>query len=1311
MMDDGLETVYGTGDETGPSVMSERVQGIAASIYREFERMIKTYDEDVVKDLMPLVVNVLETLENTVTDNQEHEVELELIKDDNEQLITQYEREKQLRKQSEQKFLEYEDANDQEKRLLQARVDQLEMSQKQTTLKLKNYNDQISRFEHREGDMKIEYQALQKRHNEVVQKYLEYVDRVKIMGQTDTSSHQRFRINIQKHQLVDGYDDDQLTPTKDRGIDSDPQSPGVTPTNNYNKFSEKTNDKDLEKEMTETMTSPITMGTEKSTIETQATVATSNAETVMTPQTDAKHMNPALRDIIASTPELEGSISRPANLPVKGRDPRTATIFDELDPSVISEMDEGANIVVDPGEFSVMSPDNFYGMGKEVENILMENAELRQTKNALNVVKDDLIAQVDELTSETEMLKQEIVTINNGKGRLNTRIADLEEELKKAREENEKMREIDDEEGVPMAQRKRFTRVEMARVLMERNQYKERLMELQEAVRWTEMIRASREHPSFEGKKNKSSIWKFFSNLFTSSSTSSSAVATAPRRNYPAANVRYNAPTGNVAPNNKQRTQTIASLDNKTKAFDFLEDGEGSQRMKDKREQYKKVKAHVRKDDGRVQAYGWSLPAKHPSPSRSPASNQGQPECSSGTGASTSGTGRGLVGVPVPVFCRPLLEKEPGTKIWCAAGVDLNGGRTRDGGSIIGASVFYSSPDPDAEVSNRSSKEGSELDRLDEEITKQQKELDKQRKNRLSSLVWICTSNQSTTKVTVIDANQPQSILDMFPVSTSYVLCIASVPGAMESDYPTDENLPSETTDDTASVSSGGSDSGFGTVTLVTASIPATPSGTSPTSERGVSVEDGEATFKAEVSEANVSTNIESVTDAEKALADAAAADPLPDTVGMEGVIKENVLQKTDSNEGSDSEGSPTDPLGATTEPIPTETIVASQRRGTSSDLLKDGLSDAPPVSDAMHEVAEKMTSVKPTMWLGAQNGNLYVHSAVSQWRRCLHAIKLKDAIFAIVHIKGRVLAALADGTVAVFHRSADGQWDMNNYHVLDLGRPQNSIRCMVVVLDRVWCGLRNKIHVIHPQTLKVEKSFDAHPRKESQVRLLAWQGDGVWVSIRLDSTLRLYHAHTHQHLQDVDIEPYVSKMLGTGKLGFSFVRITSVMMACNRLWVGTGNGVIISIPLTESKKPTSTGGTRPGGVIRVYTDNKTDSVRAGSIIPYCSITQAQLSFHGHRDAVKFFVSVPGSPSGVATGSVGSAPPPPNNEQPPPDNLATKNMLVLSGGEGYIDFRLGDGEDEEEGSGSYGDVLTNSSRAARSERSHLIVWQIAGQVD
>lgn len=68
--------------------------------------------------------------------------------------------------------------------------------------------------------------------------------------------------------------------------------------------------------------------------------------------------------------------------------------------------------------------------------------------------------------------------------------------------------------------------------------------------------------------------------------------------------------------------------------------------------------------------------------------------------------------------------------------------------------------------------------------------------------------------------------------------------------------------------------------------------------------------------------------------------------------------------------------------------------------------------------------------------------------------------------------------------------------------------------------------------------------------------------------------------------------------------------------------------------------------------------MRAGSsnnFIPRCCMANAQLSFHGHRDAVKFFVSVP--------------------MQTPIENplhLGQKpNMLVMSGGEGYIDFRLG----------------------------------------
>ena len=41
---------------------------------------------------MPLIVNVLENLDFAITEAQELEVEAELLKEDNEQLVPQYER-------------------------------------------------------------------------------------------------------------------------------------------------------------------------------------------------------------------------------------------------------------------------------------------------------------------------------------------------------------------------------------------------------------------------------------------------------------------------------------------------------------------------------------------------------------------------------------------------------------------------------------------------------------------------------------------------------------------------------------------------------------------------------------------------------------------------------------------------------------------------------------------------------------------------------------------------------------------------------------------------------------------------------------------------------------------------------------------------------------------------------------------------------------------------------------------------------------------------------------------------------------------
>jgi len=50
--------------------------------------------------------------------------------------------------------------------------------------------------------------------------------------------------------------------------------------------------------------------------------------------------------------------------------------------------------------------------------------------------------------------------------------------------------------------------------------------------------------------------------------------------------------------------------------------------------------------------------------------------------------------------------------------------------------------------------------------------------------------------------------------------------------------------------------------------------------------------------------------------------------------------------------------------------------------------------------------------------------------------------------------------------------------------------------------------------------------------------------------------------------------------------------------------------------------GDAPGVGVRIFASDR--GVTPGSFIPYCSMAHAQLSFHGHRDAVKMFVAVPG---------------------------------------------------------------------------------------
>lgn len=268
--------------------------------------------------------------------------------------------------------------------------------------------------------------------------------------------------------------------------------------------------------------------------------------------------------------------------------------------------------------------------------------------------------------------------------------------------------------------------------------------------------------------------------------------------------------------------------------------------------------------------------------------------------------------------------------------MNLSGGKTRDGGSMVGGSVFYAA---EARENNSVVKVEAEdaVEHLDKELQEsEQRRLEAERlEQQLSSHVWICTSTQKMSKVTVIDANNPAEILDVFNVCQSHLLCIASVPGAKESDYvqgSNDEIIPNVSVVETSKTN--------------------------------------------EIIGNNIGDKAKTDTD----------------------------IQNKDSNEKKaeniESEQNSSTEQQSTDNNVDGETVnlgkVHFVKNGDNSQVCEDNESEKE--NNAEDETPiEKMSSIQPTMWLGAQNGAIFVHSAVAKWPVCLHSVKLKDAALAIV--------------------------------------------------------------------------------------------------------------------------------------------------------------------------------------------------------------------------------------------------------------------------------------------------------------------------
>ena len=191
--------------------------------------------------------------------------------------------------------------------------------------------------------------------------------------------------------------------------------------------------------------------------------------------------------------------------------------------------------------------------------------------------------------------------------------------------------------------------------------------------------------------------------------------------------------------NNLNEQQNEQELNDKqtSKAFGFLKE-DTTQKLQTKSEQTRQTV--VAKEDGRMQAYGWSLPSKSSldSPKLSPTIS---------------------VPVPVPVYCRPLFEQDNNLKLSCSSTVNFmfDSKVIQNCADLIEASSF-----------------GYFKSQLNNNEFK-------------SSCIWICNLNDNDTHVSILDANRPGDLIEQFVLKYLKIYCIQCIGGANQSEYPLSE--------------------------------------------------------------------------------------------------------------------------------------------------------------------------------------------------------------------------------------------------------------------------------------------------------------------------------------------------------------------------------------------------------------------------------------------------------------------------------------------------------------------------------------------
>ncbi|KAL5102816.1 JNK-interacting protein 3 [Taenia crassiceps] len=917
-----------------------------------------------------------------------------------------------------------------------------------------------------------------------------------------------------------------------------------------------------------------------------------------------------------------------------------------------------------------------FNASKEVSKLVNDFNELEKTNNALKVVINDLLTNMEELNSEKLELKETLSQMQISRSSMQLHIKQLEEDIDRLKRELAEARNAQKQlliNETPFSKRTRFTREEMAKVLMERIQLQEDVCDLREKL---SVVSTEQHHDDSDGTQESTAgsnrFMIFFSRLLQRYGRG------------PAPTVSFDISTSGIS----MDFGGSRSLDAEVEDLTTSRNNNDAARMACNNET-------------------WWVPlpittkpcAPEPVVLQSASIVQRSSEAVKSNLSPPSLCPPALPPLPQLLYRRPFSEALSGQmRLTCAtclfAGI---GGLLPSGELQAGRSLFLT---PTATVPIQ--------DSVGE---------------NLSSQLWVCLVGVSDTathvavdssarmvsssaieckppfcsQVVVLDANAPSRYVDSFFLRRTVVTCMAAVPGAKKLDY--DVLRLSNTMWESIPFAEG-SVSGS-SLDLSHPSITRPEETTMAEVEVDVGNEDEDCT-------ASIQTN--NTLSSLHHFFESAGRE-----MQSELLLKALRQQQQQQFSMANSTAATISKRSSAFEPdIHLEGKPGDFYRIERQRFKKIPLSGSAAISNDCSGVISEAESAQQTVWLGCQSGDVFVHSCDSTQRRPLLSTRLPSGVVAICHFSGRVFISLADGHIVVFRRqayrpatqlSAPRSSAFSEGHVTSTQQPCNLlsigeelstfeaagawnlaeavvIRCaptgqfavksLAVVASALtlWAAYRNRIIVVDTTTFQRLHTIEVVPSTNAIVRNVCWIRDGVWTSVRKDATLRLFNAFTYEPMQELDLARIIYETVGapdSQSLSTS-ASVSTIGVSPNHLWIGTNGGNVICMPFKITLPSTTSANSCSSNLINEAAVKCGREENASPLSAQVDLFGASVSECRHAEAVNFFTLAIGAKSSTSLHTATSSTPV-NAVKAPSKTSNSQDLLMISGGVGYLEHR------------------------------------------